>query len=359
MNAKMNAIAMTLLMIASALAGCTSGDPDGDDTSGIDMEILNQMIDDNLQDFINNTTIVVNNHYHNNTTYIVDDGTYHDIVNNNFNNTTYQGDSIDQSEVIYDLGQGNYSTGENGEITFIIHREMNLSEFAPELVNYQPYDPAQATFTYNKTYNGYVWIPTNSSNSSSEGYYDYQQLTMLHTDLSCSVFYTFQNSDSPEYGIYFENFWDEEQGYYNYFADIYGEYDDTNYTMTGWDYYNAGSADGGEYFASECLPVDNYYGEILRNYYTLVEEIQVPIGYSIVAHTLQVFAEHGNRNYSSSYLQMEYFPGYNNYWHTSVNQYGGWDNLTIQARIYLPYVFSETEITYTIRYTFAPVIVVE
>jgi len=52
MNTKMNAIAMTLLMIASALAGCTSGDPDGDGTSGIDMEILNEMIDDNLQDFI-------------------------------------------------------------------------------------------------------------------------------------------------------------------------------------------------------------------------------------------------------------------------------------------------------------------
>ena len=66
MKGKMNAIAMTLLMIASALAGCTSGDPDGDGTSGIDMEILNEMIDDNLQDFINNTSVtVVNNHYSN------------------------------------------------------------------------------------------------------------------------------------------------------------------------------------------------------------------------------------------------------------------------------------------------------
>jgi hypothetical protein len=48
------------------LAGCASGDPDGDGTSGIDMEILNEMIDDNLQDFINNTSVtVVNNHYSN------------------------------------------------------------------------------------------------------------------------------------------------------------------------------------------------------------------------------------------------------------------------------------------------------
>jgi len=92
MNAKMNAIAMTLLMVASALAGCTSGDPDGDDTSGIDMEILNEMIDDNLQDFINNTSVTVyqeiHHHYHNNTTYVVDDGDYSSTTNIEYNNTT-------------------------------------------------------------------------------------------------------------------------------------------------------------------------------------------------------------------------------------------------------------------------------
>ncbi len=53
------AIPMILLMLSASLAGCTSGDPDGDDNSGIDMEILNQMIDDNLQDFINNTSVTV------------------------------------------------------------------------------------------------------------------------------------------------------------------------------------------------------------------------------------------------------------------------------------------------------------
>ena len=66
MNGKINAIGLTLLMIASALAGCTSGDPDGDGEMGIDAELLDQLIQDNLQDFINNTTVtVVNNHYSN------------------------------------------------------------------------------------------------------------------------------------------------------------------------------------------------------------------------------------------------------------------------------------------------------
>ena len=61
---KTRAVSMVLLMIASALAGCTSGDPDGDGTSGIDMEILNEMIDDNLQDFINNTSVTVHQTIH-------------------------------------------------------------------------------------------------------------------------------------------------------------------------------------------------------------------------------------------------------------------------------------------------------
>jgi hypothetical protein len=65
---------MILIMMTSTLAGCTGGDPDGGGNDEIDMDILNQLIDDNLQDFINNTTITVENHYHNNTT-ITNDNT--------------------------------------------------------------------------------------------------------------------------------------------------------------------------------------------------------------------------------------------------------------------------------------------
>ena len=80
---KTRAVSMVLLMIASALAGCTSGDPDGDGELGIDTDVLNQMIEDNLQDFINNSSVTVHQtiHYHNNTTYVVDDGDYSTINN--------------------------------------------------------------------------------------------------------------------------------------------------------------------------------------------------------------------------------------------------------------------------------------
>ena len=55
---------MILIMMTSTLAGCTGGDPDGGGNDEIDMDILNQLIDENLQDFINNTTIEVTNNYY-------------------------------------------------------------------------------------------------------------------------------------------------------------------------------------------------------------------------------------------------------------------------------------------------------
>ena len=127
MNTKMNAIAMTLLMIASALAGCTSGDPDGDGTSGIDMEILNEMIDDNLQDFINNTSVTINQeiHYHNNTTVVNN----YDETNNEFSNTT----NVEGQDVT-NYNSNNYSFGGMGDFNgsgghglYLLDIQFNLS----------------------------------------------------------------------------------------------------------------------------------------------------------------------------------------------------------------------------------------
>ena len=64
---KTKAVLMALAMMTTALAGCTSGT---DGVPEVDEDALNELIQDNLQDFINNTTVVVNQdfHYHNNTT---------------------------------------------------------------------------------------------------------------------------------------------------------------------------------------------------------------------------------------------------------------------------------------------------
>ena len=139
MNTKMNAIAMTLLMIASTLAGCASGDPDGDDTSGIDMEILNEMIDDNLQDFINNTTIVVNNHYHNNTTVVNN----YDETNNEFSNTTnVEGQDVNNFYEQNDYSSSNYSIGNgSGESSIVkVMRVQQNYTHDGDIINYNELD---------------------------------------------------------------------------------------------------------------------------------------------------------------------------------------------------------------------------
>ena len=63
---KTKAVLMALAMMTTALAGCTSGT---DGVPEMDEDALNELIQNNLQDFINNTTVVVNQdfHYHNNT----------------------------------------------------------------------------------------------------------------------------------------------------------------------------------------------------------------------------------------------------------------------------------------------------
>ena len=105
------ALPIVILMLTATFAGCVGGDPDGDDSSGIDMEILNQMIDDNLQDFINNTTVTVNQdfHYYNNTTIVNN----YDSTNNQFNNTT----NLDGGEVNnYNTNHNNFSGGSASEM---------------------------------------------------------------------------------------------------------------------------------------------------------------------------------------------------------------------------------------------------
>ena len=56
---------MALVLVSSALAGCT-GDPDGGGGDEVDTDALQDLFDEHFQDFINNTTITVINNYHNN-----------------------------------------------------------------------------------------------------------------------------------------------------------------------------------------------------------------------------------------------------------------------------------------------------
>ena len=199
------AIPMILLMLSASLAGCTAGDPDGDDNSGIDMEILNQMIDDNLQDFINNTSVTVNQeiHYHNNTTVVNN----YDETNNEFSNTTnVDGEEVvnnnyDQSETTWNIGGASFGEGVNGSVSgggtgmmFVAHIEFSAMDLFPD---YETTDYRNNTFTYNYTYYDYL---TNSERTDEFSY-------------TCQVFYLIGSlSNGSSFQV---SFWQDNNNYWN------------------------------------------------------------------------------------------------------------------------------------------------
>ena len=230
---KTRAVSMVLLMIASALAGCTSGDPDGDGELGIDTDVLNQMIEDNLQDFINNSSVTVHQtvHYHNNTTYVVDEGDYSTTNHAHFNNTTnvdggeVVNNNYDQSETTYNIGGASFGEGVNGSVSggsmmFVAHLEFTAMDLFP---NYQPPpEPQDNVFSYTYSYYDYL---TN------------QYRTDTFT-FPCSVYYVVgsQSNGSSNQVSYWENndnyynAW--EQMYNSTIADLLNEAGSTNSVMS-------------------------------------------------------------------------------------------------------------------------------
>ena len=114
---------LALVLVSGSLAGCT-GDPGEGGGDEFDTEALQDLIDENLQDFLNNTTITVNNHYYNNSTYVTDDGDYSSTSTTNveYNNTTInEGDQSstnnynNQTDNDYSSSSLNYSLNGSGD----------------------------------------------------------------------------------------------------------------------------------------------------------------------------------------------------------------------------------------------------
>ena len=100
---KTKALLMTIAMMSATLAGCTGSDG----VAEIDDETLQQLFDDNIQDFMNNTSVTVNQeiHYHNNTTVdSVDNSvtTDNSITNNN---GSVSGSQLQMFTVEWDLSE--------------------------------------------------------------------------------------------------------------------------------------------------------------------------------------------------------------------------------------------------------------
>ena len=184
---KTKAALLTLVLVSSALAGCT-GDPDGGGNDEIDSDALQNLFDEHFQDFINNTTITVNNHYHNNTTYVTNE--YHNTTSNAGDEVTENNFQTDYTN--YTIGQAGNGSGSGNEILFVMHMELNASQIAPELIPRVDIDPRTLVYDYTKSFTGYVWVSSNNSNGSG-GWYEQANISITH-QVPCSIFYLFEDS---------------------------------------------------------------------------------------------------------------------------------------------------------------------
>ena len=355
---KSKAILMALAMMTTALAGCTGTDG----VTEVDEDALNELIQGNLQDFINNTTVIVNQdfHYHNNTT-----------VNNHYhNNTTVnEGSAVTENNfqtdyTNYTLGQSGNASGGSGEILFVMHMEFTAEDLAPDLVPRPDVDPRDLVYSYTKNFTGYVWVDTSANNSS--GYYQQADIPITH-QVPCSIFYTFENSYNNYSGDSNYIFWDAKWSYMDYFGATYG-YNSSSGTsaMTGYDYYNAGTE-------SEDICNPTWYPWVAQDLVINVGNITIPEGYMIsvgVTEYYHVWGEvsspDGNGTSSDggshSGLYQDYIifakeSGMVTY--NSVSSYGGWEELALEIDLKIDIFWETTEVTITLLYSFTPVVPVE
>ena len=312
--------------MTSTLAGCTGGDPDSG--GEMDSDAINDLIDQNLQDFINNTTITVNqeihHHYYNNTT--TNDYTVE------YNNTTVnEGDSIinegddnnlnEWSNTSYNLGGATFGDGVNGTVSgssdmmFVAHLEFDAMDYFP---NIESIDYRNNSFTYNWAYYDYL---TNSERNDTFAF-------------SCSVFYLIGSlSNGSSFQV---SYWEDSNNYWNAW--------DNEYNSTIADLLqNAGQNNSirvicDENFANifPLLSVNDVGPTFLS--------IDIPIGYAIryiqidTSHTFygcsQIYPDDGC-SYASNYSHSGFYEYSEGVSPTSTQDlyYGGWENITIDYEI--------------------------
>jgi len=329
---KSKAILMALAMMTTALAGCTGGT---DGVPEVDEDALNELIQNNLQDFINNTTVIVNQdfHYHNNTTVVQNSYTYDNDTTNEYDNTT----NIDGGEVVNNYEQNDFSntsysfgdagtsfgavvngTGGGTSMLFVAHVEFSAMDLFP---NYMVQDFRNNSFSYDYTYYDYL---TNSDRNDTFSF-------------SCQVYYligslsngsSFQVSYWEDSNYYYDA-WDNE--YNNTMADLLEE--------AAYQYEIRSTCDE-DYIAVSPIK----YGADSWNYDFL--SIDIPAGYAI--QYVQLWATHSwyGCDYwldSSGCIESEYLNEYdsNNFYNYSEGitptasgvYYGGWENITIDFEL--------------------------
>jgi hypothetical protein len=249
---------MILVMMTSTLAGCTGGDPD--DGGEIDNDVLNDLIDQNLQDFINNTTITVNQeiHHHNNTTVV---NNYYS-TNNDFNNTTViEGGEVtnqnyDQSNTYYNAS----SVGGNGTSNGIVHT-----------IDY--------VFDLDFLWGDSPIIPGDRNNiyMTNWSYYDYATNDYRNDvfTFNCGIYYLIGNSSTNNSNL--QTYWENNHWYDDAWSD--NGYNNTMRDL----FHNVAWNEDLRWVCDE-----NFYGNDDNQYYNeLIYEFTIPEGFAMKCLTEQ------------------------------------------------------------------------
>jgi hypothetical protein len=260
---------MALVLVSSALAGCT-GDPDGGGGDEIDSAALQDLFDEHFQDFLNNTTITVNNHYYNNTTYVVDDGDYSSTTNIEYNNTTInEGDATStnnyNNQTDYDYSALNYSfggvaggNGSGGGTLYLLDIRFTLADLMPD---WSEMDHRNDTIDYAYTYYDYL---TNS------------ERTDIFT-VNCIEYYLVgsQSSNNSTQVSY----WEDSSNYWDAWVDQYNQTIANMLQEAAYAYYTDNST--GDYDYHVRVACDENYSPGYGFSDLLLFEIPIPAGIAL------------------------------------------------------------------------------
>ena len=324
---KTKAILMTIAMMSAALAGCTGSDG----VAEIDDATLQELFDDNIQDFMNNTSVTVHQeiHYHNNTTV-----NNYETTNEYSNTTNVDGGEVvnnyeenDFSNTRYNLGSGGVSFGDgvNGSVTgsslmFVAHLEFTAMDLFP---GYEaPGSPQDNSFTYDYEYYDYL---TNADRNDTFSF-------------PCSVYYVVgsQSSNGTNGSSNQVSYWEDTSNYYDAWEQMYNStvaqlLHDAAITPT------IRSVCEGAFATPLAVASDGLYFEFLS--------IEIPVGYAI--EYIQYNGFHyfygcssyvsGNiyqcdseQDYRNQYVELFYDHDEGPSPAQSNELYGGWENTSVE-----------------------------
>ena len=300
----------------------------------MDSEDLQGIIDDNREDFLNNTTVVVFQEFHNNTT----------VVNQYSNNTTH---NMDQSGTSTSSTTYNYNgTAQEAEM-FVYRKEWSISDIMPEIT-----PKRDRNFTVEYSYYDY---PTNDDRTDT-------------FTLPCSNYY-----DAPEPGgnsTTNPTYWNDNDWYWEWWDAIYNNtIRDLLNEVAYWDSVE-----------DSCREQDGYLYDFEDNFEDapIIFELDLPNGTAL--HVVQIKRTHSYTNNDGesrmsgtydwavngirenqvtySFLYHEFCPilrwyyGYDD--GTCGDYYGGWEDLHLTFQ-WTGWAYADSTFSFTIHYELIPV----